>query len=107
MARSVVYTSDTAPTLDATLRLRSGGVLDGTGHANPQFKVRRRGATTNLFAGTGIWITPAAGTVRYTLAGGDLATAIPGVYDVQWVDTDGGGKIMHLDGGELEIRTGF
>ncbi len=107
MDRNVLYIGNTNPSLSAILTYADGSVVDGTGHANPQFALRRAYASTNTFKAAGVWVNRPAGSVRYDFGATDLTGLVPDIYNGQWIDTDGSGKLMTMQAGEFEVRKAF
>lgn len=81
--------------------------MDLTGYASVSFAMRQAYDTANKWETAGVIVTPSAGTVRYDLAAGDLATLTPGVYVGQWTLVDSASKPQHVAAGEFEVRAGF
>lgn len=106
MATNILYVGDRNPSLTATLTDGSGVAINLTGFT-VQFALRQAYATSNLFKSSATVVTPAAGTVRYDFAANDLATAPVGVYNGEWIATDGSSRAEHISAGAFEVRKGF
>lgn len=108
MARSVLYVGDQQPSLPAIIKDAAGNVVDLTGYTSVTFGMRQAYDTTNRWETAAVFVAPrTAGTVRYDLGSGDLATLTPGVYVGQWTLFDASSKPQHVAAGEFEVRTGY
>lgn len=107
MARSILYVGDQDPAFTAVVTDASGVVINLTGYTGVTFALRQAYDSANKFKTAGTIVTPAAGTVSYTLSPTDISTLTPGVYVGQWTLTDGASKPQHVDAGQFEVRAGY
>jgi len=107
MARSILYVGDQQPSLPATITDASGNVVNLTGYTSVLFALRQAYDTTNTFEAAGTIVTPATGSVRYSLGSSDLAGLSPGIYVGQWTLLDASSKPQHVDAGQFEVRTAY
>lgn len=108
MARSVLYTNDALPQIQATITDDAGDPIDLTGYTI-QFAMRLWYDQANTLGPTTATIVgaPTLGTVQYTLTPTDLQGTVTGVYTAQWRVTDSSGNVMHVQAGEFEVRQGL
>ena len=108
MARNILYVGDQAPSLPAVIKDGSNNVIDLTGYLSVSFAMRQAYDSANKWETSAVFVAPrTAGTVRYDLAAGDLATLTPGVYVGQWTLVDASSRPQHVAAGEFEVRAGY
>jgi hypothetical protein len=107
MARSILYVGDQAPSLPAIVKDGNQNVVNLTGYTSVTFAMRQAYDTANKWETVAVVVSAAAGSVRYDLGAGDLATLVPGVYVGQWTLFDASSRPQHVAAGEFEVRKGY
>lgn len=81
---------DDSPSIEAGLLDENGDPIDGTGVSSVRFRARLMDKSRPAITGTAVVVTESPLTVRYDWPVGAGQTAVPGLYEVEWVDTTGG-----------------
>lgn len=91
MADLPYYVGDTAPSIFGTLEV-DGAPINLTG-TSVKFQMRLSYDNRYAVDADAVIVTPAAGSVRYDWAEGDLD--VPGTYVAHWAVTFGDGSVQH------------